>query len=42
MFSKIPEDLMASFYGEERFYQARPEWTEGAEALTEFPTFAED
>lgn len=27
MFSRIPEDLQQVFYGEERFFQARPEWT---------------
>jgi len=24
LFARIPEDLRTSFYGEERFYQARP------------------
>ena len=36
MFSKIPEDLMEQFYGEERFYQARPEWPEDAEPNSHF------
>lgn len=36
MWSKVPEDLMAQMYGEERFYQARPEWPEGAETTTGF------
>jgi len=31
MWSRIPEDLQAQFYGEERFYQARPAWPEDAE-----------
>jgi LmbE family N-acetylglucosaminyl deacetylase len=36
MWSKMPEDLMAQMYGEERFYQARPEWSEGAEPAEGF------
>lgn len=36
MWSKVPEDLAAEFYGEERFYQARPAWPEGAEPSTGF------
>lgn len=31
MWSKVPDDLKAQFYGEERFYQARPEWPADAE-----------
>jgi LmbE family N-acetylglucosaminyl deacetylase len=26
IFARIPEDLRETFYGEERFFQARPEW----------------
>ena len=33
MFARIPEDLRDRFYGEERFYQARPEWEHGREPL---------
>lgn len=29
MFARIPEDLRTQFFGEERFYRARPESTEG-------------
>ncbi|MBT5774374.1 MAG: hypothetical protein HOH95_08355 [Dehalococcoidia bacterium] len=36
MWSKVPEDLAEAFYGEERFYQARPEWPAGAEPLNGF------
>ncbi|MDA0352060.1 MAG: PIG-L family deacetylase [Chloroflexi bacterium] len=36
MWSRIPEDLQAQFYGEERFYQARPAWPEGAEPTHSF------
>ena len=31
LFARIPETLRASFYGEERFYRARPEWDHAAE-----------
>ena len=41
MFARIPEELRARFFGEERFYQARPEWPADAEPTTEFPTFDE-
>ena len=41
MFARIPEDLRAKFYGEERFYQARPEWPSHAEATNEFPALDE-
>lgn len=37
MFARIPEDMQAEFYGQERFFQARPEWPEGAEPETELP-----
>ena len=37
MFARIPDDLRDRFYGEERFFQARPERPAGAEALTDFP-----
>ena len=37
MFARIPEDLQSRFYGEERFYQARPHWPEGAEPTRDFP-----
>jgi LmbE family N-acetylglucosaminyl deacetylase len=36
MWSKMPEDLTAQMYGEERFYQARPEWPEGDEPTEGF------
>ena len=32
MFMRLPEDLRDRFFGEERFYQARPAWPEGADA----------
>ena len=31
IFARIPEEMRDRFYGEERFFQARPEWPEGAE-----------
>ena len=37
MFARIPDEMRQQFYGEERFFQARPEWPEGAEVTTEFP-----
>jgi LmbE family N-acetylglucosaminyl deacetylase len=37
MFARIPDEMRQQFYGEERFYQARPEWVEGTEPTTEFP-----
>ncbi len=37
LFSRIPDDLRDRFDSEERFYQARPEWPEGAPALAGFP-----
>lgn len=30
MFARIPEEFLQRFYGEERFYRARPEWPEGS------------
>ena len=36
MWSKVPDDLAEQFYGEERFYQARPAWPENAEPATGF------
>ncbi|MFN0096781.1 MAG: PIG-L family deacetylase [Dehalococcoidia bacterium] len=33
IFARIPEDLRAKFYGEERFFQARPAWDDGAEPI---------
>jgi LmbE family N-acetylglucosaminyl deacetylase len=41
MFARIPEELRHQFYGEERYYQARPEWPAGAEPETEFAFFVE-
>ena len=37
IFARIPEEFRDRFYGEERFYQARPQWPEGAEPTTNFP-----
>ncbi len=37
MFSSIPDDLRQRFFGEERFFQARPKWPAGAEAETSPP-----
>ncbi len=36
MFSRIPEDLRDQFFGEERFYQARPQWPENGEPVHDF------
>jgi LmbE family N-acetylglucosaminyl deacetylase len=36
MFARIPEEMRDRFYGEERYYQARPEWPEGAEPIRGF------
>ena len=41
MFARIPDDLRDQFFGEERFFQARPEWPAGNEALTDFPGVGE-
>lgn len=37
LFTRIPEDLRAQFYGEERFFQARPEWPADSAAEHDFP-----
>ena len=37
MFARIPEDMQRDFYGQERFFQARPEWTDGTEPETMLP-----
>jgi mycothiol S-conjugate amidase len=39
MFARIPEDMRAQFYGEERFYQARPQWPDGEQPHSDFPDF---
>ena len=36
MWARIPEDLVAQVWGEERFYQARPAWPEAAAARADF------
>ena len=36
-FSRIPDDLRDQLYGEERFFQARPEWPADASPLDRFP-----
>lgn len=36
MWARIPEDLVAQVWGEERFYQARPTWPEAAAARADF------
>lgn len=36
MWSRIPDDLRGQFYGEERFYQARPAWPDDREPLSGF------
>ena len=41
MFARIPEDMLEQFYGEERFFQARPEWPDHAEPVTRFPAVAD-
>lgn len=40
MFARIPEDLRGRFYGEERFYQARPAWDMDAKPAKDFPPVA--
>lgn len=35
--ARVPADLQEKLYGEERFYQARPAWSEEATAATAFP-----
>lgn len=42
LFARIPEDLRERFYGEERFYQARPPWPVDAEPLTALPAAPRD
>jgi N-acetyl-1-D-myo-inositol-2-amino-2-deoxy-alpha-D-glucopyranoside deacetylase len=39
--ARVPEDLQDQLYGEERFYQARPPWPEGAPPVADFPGAAE-
>lgn len=34
MMNRMPEEMAQRFYGEERFYQARPEWEESREPVT--------
>ena len=36
MWARIPDDLVAQVWGEERFYQARPAWPEDATARSDF------
>ncbi|MEP6870636.1 MAG: PIG-L family deacetylase [Anaerolineaceae bacterium] len=36
MFARIPEDMRARFYGQERFFQARPEWQPGTQPASGF------
>jgi LmbE family N-acetylglucosaminyl deacetylase len=36
MFARIPEEMRDRFYGEERYYQARPPWPDGAEPIRGF------
>ena len=36
MFARIPEDMRERFYGQERFFQARPEWPAGTEPTRGF------
>ena len=36
MFARIPDDMRARFYGEERFFRARPEFAEGEPVLSDF------
>ena len=36
MFARMPDDLRDRFFGEERFYQARPAWPEGRQPQTDF------
>ena len=36
MFSRVPEDLRDRFLGEERFYQARPAWSDGQQPRHDF------
>ncbi len=36
MFARVPEDLAADFFGEERFWQARPTWPEDQAPSNDF------
>jgi N-acetyl-1-D-myo-inositol-2-amino-2-deoxy-alpha-D-glucopyranoside deacetylase len=36
MFARIPDDMRARFFGEERFFRGRPEFAEGEPARTDF------
>ena len=36
MFARVPAEMHHRFYGEERFFQARPQWPESAEPATGF------
>ena len=36
MWARVPDDLAEQFYGQERFYQARPAWPEGEEPRSSF------
>ena len=36
MFARVPQEMQGRFYGEERFYQARPQWPEDGEPATGF------
>ena len=35
LFARIPEEFVERFYGEERFFRARPEWPEGSAPETD-------
>jgi hypothetical protein len=37
IFARIPEEMRNQFYGEERFYQARPAWDDAAHPSQDFP-----
>lgn len=37
LFARLPEDMRARYYGEERFFQARPEWR-GGDPASDFET----
>ena len=41
MFTRIPDDLRSQFFGEERFYQARPAWPEGLAPTKDFPPISQ-
>jgi LmbE family N-acetylglucosaminyl deacetylase len=42
LFARIPEELRQRFYGEERYYQARPSWPEGAQPVRGFDSLRMD